>query len=113
MEAGLPVMRNLVLFRNLSEIPFRHMDAYGDEPRWVIRGLDTRAKITDHPYDYKESRAVHGFSREELLEVFTDTDVSFSGFAFYGNDISIDIYERNRPQEKSHFQKELIWISPA
>ena len=123
---GFPVLRNLVLFRDLSEIPASHMDAYGNQPRWAMRGFDDRGSVNDSPYGLREAKTVHSFPRGKLkkvfgqvnkaldkggvpkdsrtylvCEVFTDNDVDFSGFAFRDQENTyIDIKKGNRPSRK-------------
>src|SRR3989344_305902 len=118
---GLLILRNTVVFSDLSEIPQAHLDKYGDEKRWVMRGFDADVQITDSPYKIKDPR-VYGFSKHQLnevfdtinklldekqiqskrvyiiCEVFFDDDVTFSSHTLKnGNLVYIDIANGNRP----------------
>ena len=127
MEFKLPVMRNLYLFRELSEIPPEHMDIYQDESQWSMRGFNyERCKLSDHPHLVNEIRNIHGFSKGELegvfeevkngldnqcvpissrkyfvCEVFKTKDVIFTGLSSRDSqNIYIDFFRGNRPSRK-------------
>jgi len=141
-EKGMPLMENLIIFRNLSEIPILHLQKYGDKKLWAMRGFDDRTKITDSPYKIKNPR-IHGFSKEELPEkfkqlneemdkldmppkhriflicrVFYNEDVEFSGHAYRQDDIIfVDILKGNRPSGQDwtpeiSFKIQIINIRP-
>ncbi len=121
IEMELPIMRNTFLFRNLSDIPNAHMQVYGNQPRWIMRGFGGGVKITDSPYDVKEERIL-GFPKERLgevfneinkgldrrriptfkrlyfvAEVFLNPDVEFSGQALKNGNVYVDICKGIKP----------------
>ncbi len=124
-ESRLPIMKNLVFFKNISEIPKKIIEIHGDKKNWAMRGFDDRIKITDNSYSYDDFR-YHNFSRDEFKEtfkkinsamdekgipsenrifimcdVFNNEDVVFSGHAIFNKgDIHIDILDGNRPSRR-------------
>jgi hypothetical protein len=123
---GLPVMRNLALFRELDELTVEYKNSLGSLPLWAMIGFDyANTSIDDNPYFLRESKAVRCFTNNEFemafdrinselegqgvpkgnriylaCEVFTDDTVLFSGQAMLSQEkIFIDIFEGNRPSK--------------